>query len=136
MDAVQVFYKIPDRFPHWPKIVPPFPVKSDEMFAKLICHPPLGQPTVIPSTATNVKFTVALEINASSEKTWEAILWHNMEDQWQECMLKQIDDPHNIVSLYSKLFSTESTNSSSSASSLVKKDQRFYSSLLLSLNQI
>jgi hypothetical protein len=98
MDTVQVFYKIPERFPHWPQIDPPFATKSDEMFAKLICHPPLGQPTVLSSTTTNVTFRVALEVKANSEKSWEVLLWHNLEGNWQESTLNQAADPHNIVS--------------------------------------
>src|ERR1700755_3335611 len=98
METVQDFYKIPERFPHWPQIDPPYGTKSNEMFAKLVCHPPLGQPTVVPSTATNVTFRVALEVNANSEKSWEVLLWHDLRGDWQESALSQTTDPHNIVS--------------------------------------
>jgi hypothetical protein len=97
MDDVQVFYKIPDRFPHWPKIDPPFPTLQGEMFAKIVSHPPLGQSTVIPHEAQSVTFRVALEVNAKSEKSWEVLLWHNVRGEWKEDALIQVHEHQNIV---------------------------------------
>jgi hypothetical protein len=98
METAQVFYKIPDRFPHWPKIDPPFPIKeASDMFVKIVSHPPLGQPTVIPASCEEVPFRVALEVNANSEKSWEVILWHSSSGKWAEDKLVQIPDDQSIV---------------------------------------
>ena len=44
------------------------------MYAKTVCYPPLGEPTVLPVGTVNVKFTVVLETDASSESPWEVAL--------------------------------------------------------------
>lgn len=73
------------------------------MLVKLICHPPLGQPTVVPATADEVVFRVALEVHASSEKEWEVALWHDGEGGgvWTEGVFEGLgkDGDEGVVSL-------------------------------------
>ncbi|KAF2454354.1 raffinose synthase protein-like protein Sip1 [Lineolata rhizophorae] len=61
------------------------------MHAKLVCYPPLGQATVVPSDQDHVDFTVLLETDAASKKTWDVSLWHNHSappsSTWTETVL-------------------------------------------------
>jgi hypothetical protein len=77
METAQVYDKIPDRFPPWPHIHRIPREETSEMHAKLICHPPLGQPTIVPAGTKTIQFRVALEVDAVSEKNWEVVLWHH-----------------------------------------------------------
>src|SRR5690242_3962295 len=69
------------------------------MYATLTCHPPLGQTTTIPSDRKTVKFTVLIESSAGSDKTWEAALWHNFEDEdkWTSLNLEPAPEPSLTV---------------------------------------
>ena len=69
------------------------------MYAALTCHPPLGQTTTIPCDRETVKFTVLIESSASSEKKWEAALWHNFDDKekWTSLNLKPAPEPSLTV---------------------------------------
>ncbi|KAF2823401.1 glycoside hydrolase [Ophiobolus disseminans] len=60
------------------------------MYASLICHPPLGQTTVVGPEKKSVRFTVLIESSAGSEKTWEVALWHNFEhvEKWTKLTLQ------------------------------------------------
>jgi hypothetical protein len=74
------------------------------MFAKLVCHPPLGQPTVVPHEAQNMTFRVALEVNAKSEKSWEVLLWHDIHGEWREDTFTQVSENQNIVCVLHRLY--------------------------------
>jgi hypothetical protein len=99
MDTVQVAYKIPDRFPPWPDINRLPKEETSEMHAKLICHPPLGHPTVVPESAKSIPFRVVLEIDAASQRNWEVVLWHDLDgsENWKEEAFNSISEDSNIV---------------------------------------
>jgi len=48
------------------------------MYAKVVCNPPLGQTTVVPGSAKQVRFTVVLETDEASDKVWEVALWSDV----------------------------------------------------------
>jgi hypothetical protein len=99
METAQIYNKIPDRFPIWPKFDPPFPLNSKEMFGKLICHPPLGQLTEVPHTATHVTFRVALEVRTGDENDWQVALWHDHKGEWSQTIFESTIKSQDIVRL-------------------------------------
>lgn len=71
------------------------------MFATLSCDPALGQSTVVPAGQDAVQITVLVESSRSfSNQPWEAIVWHNCQDeeQWQELKLSPIEASEEPVS--------------------------------------
>jgi hypothetical protein len=89
-------YKLPERLVYWPESK-----ASDNMYARLVCYPPLGQTTVVPSTSTSVAFTVVVETKASSTREWEVELWHNFGDtpDWQGTSFEELGDSSDLVNL-------------------------------------
>ncbi|KAF2030319.1 raffinose synthase protein-like protein Sip1 [Setomelanomma holmii] len=69
------------------------------MYASLICHPPLGQTTIIGPETDSVRFTVLIESSAGSDKTWDVALWHNFEGihQWTSLSLMPSSEPDVTV---------------------------------------
>ncbi|KAF1817017.1 raffinose synthase protein-like protein Sip1 [Eremomyces bilateralis CBS 781.70] len=55
------------------------------MYLNIVCDPPLSQSTVIRTGQASVPFTVVLETDPSSQKTWEVGVWHNLnrEHDWE-----------------------------------------------------
>jgi len=73
---------------------------------KMLCYPPLGEPTIIPAGQDAVDFIVILEtsdsISSTSDKEWQVALWHNLDargDEWSEISFVEDSRQHNIVSL-------------------------------------
>lgn len=69
------------------------------MFAKMICHPPLGQPTVVSAGQDSVDFIVVLEGDA--EKPWQVALWHDLDSdgrEWAALEFEEAVGKHEIVS--------------------------------------
>jgi hypothetical protein len=98
MEKAQVYFKLPDRFPPWPKYDPPFPLNSKNMFGKLICYPPLGESTEIPHSAKHVTFRVALEVRTGDENEWDVALWHDHMGVWTETIFESTAlKPQDIV---------------------------------------
>jgi hypothetical protein len=72
------------------------------MYAKMICYPPLGQPTVIPAGQETVDFIVLLETAAESSTRWQVALWHssNADDEdWTALDFSESSGKHELVSL-------------------------------------
>jgi hypothetical protein len=103
METAQVYDKIPDRFPPWPHIHRISREETSEMHAKLICHPPLGQSTVVPAATKTIQFRVALEVDAAGEKSWEAVLWHHHgpSEEWKAETFEKASADRTIVCLAS-----------------------------------
>jgi len=81
------------------------------MYAKAVCHPPLGEPTVLPVGTGCVKFTVVLETDAASEKPWEVALWCDLEfpngEKWTELAFEEKENTTLLVwPAYARLFTT------------------------------
>lgn len=96
----QITFKLPERIVFWPDIPKEKPRGSDEMYAKLICHPPLGQPTVIPAGQDSVDFTILLETDPASERQWEVALWHDLggqNGQWSSLNFDESIGEHEMV---------------------------------------
>jgi hypothetical protein len=112
MDTVQVFYKIPERFPPWPDIKRLPKEETSEMHAKLICHPPLGQPTVVPASAKSIQFRVALEVDAASQRNWEVVLWHDLDglEKWRDNAFDQSLEDSKIVCIFTFFPNTNPAN--------------------------
>jgi hypothetical protein len=97
--AGQITFKLPERLPPWPEKKSRDNSEADEMFAKLVCSPPLGQATVVPS-GQSTTFTVLLETDAGSKKEWQVALWHNAgasDHEWVSLDLKAASDDIGIV---------------------------------------
>jgi hypothetical protein len=98
-DKWQIYYKHPDRLPHWPKITKIRKEDSSDMFARLISTPPLGQATVLEKGQRDVTFTVCLELDRASEKSWDVALWFNAQmDLWKEQAFTLVENQADIVS--------------------------------------
>jgi len=71
------------------------------MYAKAVCYPPLDELTVLPIGTGWVKFTVVLETDASSEKSWEVALWCDLElpndGKWTELAFEERASPTSLV---------------------------------------
>jgi hypothetical protein len=70
-----------------------------EMFAKMICYPPLGQPTIVPAGQETVDFIVLLE--TESDKQWQVALWHDLgsrNGEWTASNFEVASGKHEIVS--------------------------------------
>lgn len=70
------------------------------MYAKLICHPPLGQSTVIPAGLDSVDFTILLETDPASERQWEVALWHDLggkDEEWTSVNFDESIEKHEMV---------------------------------------
>lgn len=69
------------------------------MYANLVCSPPLGQTTVVPSDQHSVRFTALIELDPSSTRTWEVALWHNHQakDQWEKLTLHEQDQHSDLL---------------------------------------
>ncbi|MCJ1353398.1 MAG: hypothetical protein MMC33_003384 [Icmadophila ericetorum] len=75
-----------------------------ELFANIICDPPLGQSTVIPHNREAVNFTVLIESSISfPEQSWEAVLWHNCHEdgEWHELHLEEAHTAASPLSISS-----------------------------------
>jgi hypothetical protein len=95
----QITFKLPERIVHWPKIVKKITAK-DEMYATLVCKPPLGQPTIVPAGTQSVTFNVLLETDLASEKKWQVALWHDLgssPDNWSAVDFQETSTEHDIV---------------------------------------
>lgn len=80
------------------------------MIVTMLCYPPLGQPTVVPSGQDHVQFIVHLESQDTIStgrswkgKSWEVALWHDMnavggEATWEELYFSEISQNHHVVS--------------------------------------
>lgn len=68
-----------------------------EIFAKIVCFPPLGSLTIIARERPEVEFTVVLEVSRSLPPVaWEVSIWHNCPTKegsdatvWQDLPLTQ-----------------------------------------------
>jgi hypothetical protein len=72
------------------------------MLARMICDPPLGQPTIIPAGQDFVDFVVVLEVagDASASKQWQVALWHDLNPDgsgWLASELDERTEGHHIV---------------------------------------
>lgn len=91
----QIGNKDPARFPLWPAIKHLLSLSTltdnDEMFAKVHCWPPLGEPTVIPFGQNKVLCTVVLETDGKSEKNWEVELWQGLAgEEWRSTAMQYV----------------------------------------------
>jgi hypothetical protein len=99
--AGQITFKLPERLPFWPKKLEQEEAKEiiPDMYAKLVCSPPLGQATIVPP-GQSVIFTVLLETEVASEKKWQLCLWHNLgaqDGEWNSSDFKAASDEVGIV---------------------------------------
>jgi len=99
----QITFKLPERIVAWPenKLAPEITTK--EMFAKLVCNPPLGQATVVPPGTESVTFSVLLETDPSSQKQWQVALWHDLGgpgDEWKSLDFKETSAGDDVVCIY------------------------------------
>ncbi|KAF2102437.1 glycoside hydrolase [Rhizodiscina lignyota] len=69
------------------------------MYAKVLCHPPLGQATAVPAGSPSVTFTVFVETNASPTRELEVQLWHNIgtSQDWEGTSFAELEDPSDLV---------------------------------------
>ena len=83
-EAAQIGQKDPARFPTWPEIKHFFNIgrPDDEMFARVLCYPPLGQATVVEAGKKSVVFYVVLEVGRDAGGKWEVELWCDRESEW------------------------------------------------------
>lgn len=75
------------------------------MKAKMLCYPPLGQPTLIPAGQDSVDFTVVLETSdttaSNSTKQWQVALWHDLDSdngEWHSAIFEESDGIDDVVS--------------------------------------
>jgi hypothetical protein len=73
------------------------------MYAKIVCSPPLGQPTIVPAGQEIVDFIVLLETTADSvpNKPWQVALWHDLgteNGEWSALNFEETSRKHEIVS--------------------------------------
>ncbi|KIW07354.1 uncharacterized protein PV09_02200 [Verruconis gallopava] len=86
------------------------------MYAKIVCHPPLGQPTVVPAGQCAVDFIVLLETAAdssTSKKQWQVSLWHDLDaegDEWNSSDFTEIHDDDEARPSIQSLGSAQSQN--------------------------
>jgi hypothetical protein len=71
------------------------------MFAKMLCYPPLGQPTIVPRRK-RVDFVVVLETSreAAASKQWEVVLWHDLGangNGWSGISFEEETSQHEVV---------------------------------------
>lgn len=96
----QITFKLPERIVPWPGNKPEPEITTREMFAKLVCNPPLGQATVIPPDAGSVTFSVLLEVDAASQKQWQIALWHDLggpDDEWKAADFQEASADQELV---------------------------------------
>jgi hypothetical protein len=96
----QITFKLPERIVAWPGNKSEPEITTKEMFAKLVCNPPLGQATVIPPGTESVTFFVLLETDPLSQKQWQIALWHNLgrpEDEWKSVEFQETSTKQDLV---------------------------------------
>lgn len=96
----QITFKLPERIVAWPGNKSEPDITSKEMFAKLVCNPPLGQATVIPPDTESVTFSVLLEVDPASQKQWQIALWHDLggpDDEWKSADFQEASADQEIV---------------------------------------
>lgn len=96
----QITFKLPERIVAWPGNKSEPEVTTKEMFAKLVCNPPLGQATVVPPGTESVTFSVLLETDPASRKEWQIALWHDLEgpdDEWKSADFQESSTDHELV---------------------------------------
>lgn len=96
----QITFKLPERIVAWPENKSDPEIITKEMFAKLVCNPPLGQATVIPPGSESVTFSVLLETDPVSQKQWQIALWHDLggpDDQWKSAEFQEASTEHELV---------------------------------------
>jgi hypothetical protein len=99
----QITFKLPERIVAWPENKLEPEITTKEMFAKLVCNPPLGQATVVPPGTESVTFSVLLETDPSSQKEWQVALWHDLggpEDEWKSLDFQEAASDQDLVCLY------------------------------------
>ena len=92
---------LPERIVHWPRVNLSKQTVTDEMYAKIICHPPLGQATTQPAGSA-VVFHAVLETHEVISKTFELALWSNLngnETEWQATPFAEVEDEDALFSL-------------------------------------
>lgn len=68
------------------------------LFSNVMCDPALGQATVVPSHQQIVNFTVLIESSKTfPEQDWEAVLWHNGNEDREWCALPLEELPSGRV---------------------------------------
>lgn len=102
----QITFKLPERIVAWPgnRLEPEITTK--EMFAKLVCNPPLGQATIVSPGSASVTFSVLLETDPASQKQWQIALWHDLggpEDEWKAATFKETPADQELVCFSSNL---------------------------------
>lgn len=113
----QITFKLPERIVAWPgtKLEPETTTK--EMFAKLVCNPPLGLATVVPPGSDSVTFSVLLETDAASQKQWQIALWHDLggpEEEWKSANFQETSSDQELV-CYTPIASLQSYSNTTSA---------------------
>lgn len=97
----QITFKLPERIVAWPGNKEEPEITTKDMFAKLVCNPPLGQATVLPPGIESVTFSVLLETDPSSQKQWQVALWHDLvggvEDEWKSLDFKETSADQDFV---------------------------------------
>jgi hypothetical protein len=96
----QITFKLPERIVAWPENKAEPESTTKEMYAKLVCNPPLGQATVVSPGTDSVTFTVLLETDPSSQKQWQVALWHDLggpTDEWKSLEFEEHTGHQDIV---------------------------------------
>ncbi|RDI84867.1 hypothetical protein Vi05172_g4892 [Venturia inaequalis] len=96
----QITFKLPERIVAWPGNKSEPDITSKEMFAKLVCNPPLGQATVIPPDTESVTFSVLLEVDPASQKQWQIALWHDLggpDDEWKSADFQEVSADQEML---------------------------------------
>jgi hypothetical protein len=98
LEKVQVIHKIAARFPPWPDIEEAFGSETSEMFARLSCNPPLGQPTVVAAAQKSVTFRLGLDVHSQNKDDWEVELWHDFDGgEWTSTKFELVKESEEIV---------------------------------------
>jgi hypothetical protein len=97
----QITFHRAERIIQWPNTPDIRSKETDnEMFAKLTCIPPLGQPTTIPAGQDTVDFIVLLETESTSKQQWQVALWHDLDSgngEWSALDFEVRDQHFDIV---------------------------------------
>ncbi|KAL8820556.1 MAG: hypothetical protein Q9191_007492 [Dirinaria sp. TL-2023a] len=67
-----------------------------QLFARVLCHPPLGQALSVPSDQLAIQFNVVIESSKSfPDQGWEAVIWHNGHQggKWAGLTLEKVAEP-------------------------------------------
>jgi Raffinose synthase or seed imbibition protein Sip1 len=93
---------LPERIVDWPQVPQEKEKDPNEMYAKIICHPPLGQATTVP--AGPVTFNAILETETNA-KPFELSLWFNKNGEgaeWDGIPFEETQDATALLSLSSE----------------------------------